>query len=194
MRALILIRIVHSSADMGSLSRELKDEAVMKLGRERWEENQRLIEEFWDDVEKEIQGIKVDHSRLRLYQDGLPCGGDLGMKIVEDTAAKGSRNFQILRTLIERGAHLEMTESPELLKKEYEHIKPVLTAVTAEEREEAARRYSCVKDELIIERDRFIAERIDGSLKDGEVGILFIGAHHNVASKLPQDIKLISTK
>jgi len=51
MRKLILIRIVHTSADRGSMKQEMKKEKIAKIGRKRWEENQRLIEKFWRDAE-----------------------------------------------------------------------------------------------------------------------------------------------
>ena len=128
MRKLILIKIIHTSADMGSMSEGLVKEGIAKIGREKWFENQRKIEKFWDDLEKEIDALNLDYSSTRIYQDGLPCGGELGFKIVRETADKGSKNYQIVRKLIERGAAIEATESPELLRKEYEHIKAIRRA------------------------------------------------------------------
>jgi hypothetical protein len=192
MRKLILIRIVHTSSDMGSMGEGLVKEGMAKMGREKWLENQRKIEKFWDDLEKEIDALNLDYSRTRIYQDGLPCGGELGLRIVMETADKGSKNYQIVRKLIERGAAIEATESPELLRKEYEHIKALITARTPEEKADAACRYDQIKDELMQERDAYIAKAIDISLKDDETGLLFIGAVHNVISKLAKDIEVKS--
>jgi hypothetical protein len=192
MRILFLIRIVHTSADMGSMGEGLVKEGMAKIGREKWLDNQRKIERFWDDLEKEIDELDLDYSRTRIYQDGLPCGGEQGFRIVRETADKGSKNYQIVRKLIERGATVEATESPELLRKEYEHIKALLTARTPEEKEDAARRYDQIKDELLQERDAYIAKAIDHSLKDEETGLLFIGAVHNVIPKLTKDIEVKS--
>ena len=192
MRKLILIKIVHTSADMGSMGEGLVKDGMAKIGREKWLENQGKIEKFWDDLEKEIDGLGLDYSKTRIYQDGLPCGGELGLKIVRETADKGSKNYQIVRKLIERGAVIEATESPELLMKEYEHIKALMTARTPEEKSDAARRYDEIKDELMQERDAYIAKAIDISLKDGETGVLFIGAFHNVIPELAKDIEVKS--
>lgn len=190
MRKLILIRIVHTPADMGSVKGSLEMEGVAKIGKQRWEENQRKIEKFWNEVEKEIDVLDLDYSKVRIYQDGLPCGGELGLKIVNETANNGSRNYQIVKKLIERGATIEATESPELLRKEYEYIKAFANAQTEEEKADARRRYDEVKDQLMEERDAFIAKAIDATLKEGETGILFIGAFHNVIPKLPKDIEV----
>jgi hypothetical protein len=189
MRKLILIKIIHTLADMGSMSEGLVREGIAKLGQEKWFENQRKIEKFWNDLEKEIDALNLDYSKTRIYQDGLPCGGELGLKIVRETADKGSKNYQIVTKLIERGAAIQATENPELLRKEYEHIKALITAKTPEEKTVATYRYDQIKDELMQERDAFIAKAIDISLKDDETGLLFIGASHNLIPKLAKNIE-----
>jgi len=192
MRKLFLIRIVHTATDMGTMSDGLMKEGMAKMGTEKWLLNQKKIEQFWDDLEKEIDGLDLDYSRTRIYQDGLPCSGDLGLRIVRETADKGSRNYQIVRKLIDRGAKIEATENPQLLRKEYEHIKAILTAQTEEEKAAAVNSYDKIKDELIKERDAFIAKAIDITLKEDEAGVLFIGAFHNVLPMVAKDIEVKS--
>lgn len=187
-----MIKIVHTASDMGTMSDGLMKEGMAKMGKEKWLLNQKKIEQFWDDLEKEIYDLDLDYSRTRIFQDGLPCSGDLGLRIVRETADKGSRNYQIVRKLIERGATIETTESPQLLRKEYEHIKAILAAQTKEEKVAAANSYDMIKDELIHERDAYIAKAIDISLKDDETGLLFIGALHNVLPMLAKDIEVKS--
>lgn len=43
---------------------------------------------------------------------------------------------------------------------------------------------------LLEARDKFIAKQIDATLSDGEIGILFIGALHQVAQVLPKRIEV----
>ncbi len=188
MRKLIVIRIVHAPSDMGSMKDGLEKEGIAKLGRQRWEENQRKIANFWDEVERDVEALGIDTEKLRIYQDGLPCAGALGERIVRETAERGSRNYQIIRRLMDRGAKIEATESPELLRKEYDYIKAFLEAKTGAEREEALKRYDQAKDKLMEDRDAFIAQSINSTLKDGETGLLFIGASHNVIPKIAKDI------
>ncbi|MDI6640159.1 MAG: hypothetical protein QMD78_04995 [Methanocellales archaeon] len=192
MRKLIYIPIVHTSADMGSMKEGLKEAGMAKLGEREWIENERRIAKFWNEVEREIDALDLDYENVRLYQDGLPCAGEIGMRIINTTAAMGSRNFQILKKLIEKGAIVEATESPDLLRKEYEYIKAFVNAISKKERSDAERQYEEIKDELMEKRDAFVAKTIDATLKDGETGILFIGANHNVKSKLPDDIDIKS--
>lgn len=178
--------------DMGSMKDGLEKEGVSKMGRQRWEENQRRIEKFWGEVDREVDGLGLAFEKVRIYQDGLPCAGELGERIVRETADKGSKNYQIIRKLMDRGAIIEATESPELLRQEYGHIKAILEAKTDQERTEAATRYDQVKDRLMEDRDTFIAQNISSTLKDGETGLLFIGASHNVIPKLAKDIEVKS--
>lgn len=192
MRKLILVKIVHTSADMGTMGEGLIKEAMAKFGKEKWLENQRKIENFWNELEKEIDSLGLDYTRTRIYQDGLPCGGDTGTRIVRETAEKGSRNYQIVRKLIEKGAMIEATESVELLRKEYGHIKDIISSASGREKLEAAEKYEKIKDELILERDAYIAKAIDTSLKNDETGLLFIGAAHNVMTFLAKDIEVKS--
>jgi hypothetical protein len=111
---------------------------------------------------------------------------------VRETAEKGSKNYQIIRKLMDRGARIEATESPDLLRQEYSYIKAILEAKTDHERAEAAAMYDQVKDHLMEDRDSFIAQTISSTLKDGETGLLFIGASHNVIPKIAKDIEVKS--
>ncbi|MFH1337586.1 MAG: hypothetical protein ABIH55_01790 [Nanoarchaeota archaeon] len=193
MRELILVPIVHSLADMGSMSRGLEEISIQKLGKERWERNVIMIEKFWNEVELALDKLKLDYSKIRVYQDGLPCTReDLILKIINQTAEKGSRNYKIIKKLMERGAKIEGTESPELLLEEFNSIKAFAEAGSKEEKEKALKRFEKTKNELMEKRDEFIAKRIDTTLKSGETGILFIGAHHDVKQKLANDINLKS--
>ncbi len=45
------------------------------------------------------------------------------------------------------------------------------------------------RSRLLLEaRDRFVADRIDATLRDGEWGLLFMGLMHGVEQHLPHDI------
>ena len=95
-----------------------------------------------------------------------------------------------MQKLMDRGAKIEATESADLLRLEYGYIKALLEAKTDEERRTAEERYNQVKDKLLEERDLFIARAIDATLEEGETGLLFIGASHNVLPKIAGDIEV----
>lgn len=127
--------------------------------------------------------------RVRIYQDGLTVSGK-EMEIARDVAAKGSKNYQLILELVEKGAKLMATESPELLFREYAHIQRIAEAQAEGEREEAKRRYAAESAEILRARDAFIARRIAETLEEGEVGILFLGMMHEVDRLLPEGIQV----
>ena len=105
-------------------------------------------------------------------------------------AQDGIPNHQIVLSIIEHGGVLEKTESPALLKEEYEIIKAVVNAKTDPEREAASEKHKHRLYELTIERDKYIAQRISESLMEGQYGMLFIGATHDVVRYLDPTIDL----
>ena len=80
------------------------------------------------------------------------------------------------------------TESPELLVAEYQLASAELAAGRVSHRKIRPDR---VRDTLLEKRDRFIADRINGTLGAGESGILFMGMLHQVARYLDSSIKVV---
>jgi len=193
-RTLIYIPIVHSEADMGSSSDDVRQAYIRQKGLEAWETSRAAIKRVWADIDTAISALHVDFHRMRLYQDGLPvCGFE--ERIVRDLAGTpaGGVNYQILARLMDLGARLEGTEDLELLLKEREMLKsgtsdPLSSANATVLQAESA----SVKRELLHDRDCFIARRIDETLQPGEIGLLFLGALHDATAKLPATIKVVS--
>ena len=124
---------------------------------------------------------------IRLYQDGLPvCGREL--EIVTEVAESGSLNHQILLRLVEKGAILMGTESPELLLEEYELAKQTLSSNNIGEIRPLKTSQNEMRETLLRRRDRSIAERINSTLAKGETGIIFLGLLHSLDSLLDSDI------
>ena len=175
------IPILHSSADMGSLSESLKKEYLSRYGTSKWQEHLRGIEGFWRLVTRRVLSLPLDFRRVRIYQDGLPCCSH-ELDIVREVAAKGSKNHQLLLQLVGRGAILMGTEDPELLLEEHRLVKTTVEGTGPIDSQAAA--------DLMRKRDAFIARRIAETLGAGETGLLFIGALHQVGKLLPTDIQV----
>ena len=192
MRRLLHVPIVHGNADMGSALSRVRQAYIDDRGEDAWEASRRAIADFWQAIEMGMDNLCLDYTTDLLYQDGLPvCGNE--QKIVSDLAAQGVANYRILLKLADRGATLEGTEDPELLRKEYGLIMSALPG--AERRGEAGSREAARHAELsrlLEQRDLFIARRIDASLLDGETGILFLGALHRAVEKLPSTITVMT--
>ncbi|MEW5759835.1 MAG: hypothetical protein AB1779_03605 [Candidatus Thermoplasmatota archaeon] len=191
-RKLLIVQIFHTGAEMGSVRETLEGISEKLIGKEGWEAHKKRVAEFWEHMEKLLleRFATTDFCKLKLYQDAQILNGKIGIKMIEDIANMGSRNHQLLLQLIQKGAKLMKTESFELLKEEYMLTKNVLNAKTPEAALIAKNDYKARKDSLLDERDKYIAKNIDRSLKDEEIGIIFIGAIHRIERYLPNDIKI----
>ncbi|MFA4876988.1 MAG: hypothetical protein WC586_06210 [Methanoregula sp.] len=191
-KKLMLIPIVHSEKEMGSLKSDISEMIDRKFGKEKRDQHRKDVALFWDNLRTMVDTVlvNIDGSAVRIYQDGMPIGGEIGAKLIAMGAKDGIPNHQIVLSIIEHGGVLEKTESPALIKEEYEIIKSVVNAATDMEREALSEKFKHRLYELTLERDKFIAGRINESLRDGEFGMLFIGATHDVAPYISQDIDL----
>ena len=192
MRRLIYIPIVHTDADMGSLASTLEQSTAAVCGEKRWEKHKATASEFWQRVSDYLETL--DAKNLKVYQDGFVSDGDLGKKIIDVGVRRGSKNYEIILNVLNRGARLVSTESVALLEEEYGHISQIIKAETASEKRLAYRKYETRKVQLIKERDSFIARTINETLKDGEAGLLFLGAYHDVVPHLAKDIAVEQLK
>ena len=189
MRTLIHIPIIHTQADMGALAGAIRRLSIEKLGRQEWERSIRAIDRLWTIIRETIEKLDFSYPQVRLYQDGLPnCGREA--QIVNDLAEAGSPNHQLLLFLMGKGATLMGTESPELLLEEYQLVQQVLSAQGLGEVERVQARQESLSQSLLERRDRYIAERINGTLGEGETGILFLGMLHSLEKHLAKDIQV----
>jgi hypothetical protein len=192
MRNLYVIPIIHMSADMGSMAPTLDDTAIAKLTPELWQGHKEIVSVFWDSIGQFLDSLHVNG--FRVYQDGMITDGAEGLRIVKEGINQGSKNYEALSKLLERGAVLVKTEALSLIKQEYSYITKITRSRSLKEREVAAFRYKLARGKLLKQRDEFIAGRINETLAEGETGILFIGAYHNVVHRLDPDIKVGEVK
>ncbi len=192
MRELLYVPVIHVDSDLGSIASDIDKRSADICGKERWEMHKQSVIIFWDKIEEYFK--KLDAGNLKIYQDGLLADGELGQKIVEEGARKGSRNFRIILDLMERGGELRKTEDVELLKEEYNRILKLSQARSLWGRATAYIGYRIHKDRMMEKRDRFIAETINETLKEEERGVLFMGAFHEVCQYIAKDIKVKEVK
>ena len=185
-RKLVYIPIIHTAADMGTLAASIRGKKLFLVGRQGLARNVAAVEKMWQEIEGVASRLPVAPGTVRIYQDGLPiCQHE--QEIVSELAESGSRNHRLLLQLQSRGARVMGTESPELLVEEYQLAKASLASgVTAED----ASRQRQLRDTVLEKRDRFIADRINVTLGDGETGILFIGMLHSLSRFLDSDIRV----
>jgi hypothetical protein len=180
MRALIHFPIIHGQQDLGTLNAAVNQSRT----EQQIQQHQAAIEQFWAITATTIEGLELDYTHLKLYQDGLPvCGKE--KEIVAEVALAGSQNYTLLQSLLSKGAILMGTESPDLLLKEHALMSQLLQS--------GEQQLSTLETEqlLLSQRDDYIAQRINETLHEGEMAILFLGFMHNIEDKLSTDIVLI---
>lgn len=177
---------------MGSLDKSLARNRRDVMGKERWELHQQVIAGYWQEVETWCLSLKAP--LLAIYQDGLLADGDLGRKIIQENAARGSVNFRIVNRLMEKGAIIRKTEDVLLLKEEYRRALRLAQTPSPWDRVTACVGCHFDKDDLMERRDRYIARTIDLTLNAVETGLLFIGAFHDVIPMLADDISVHEVK
>lgn len=180
------------SADLGSISSDLDKQGEKLCGEERWRTHKKNVSKFWGIISRYVDSLEAKN--LKIYQDSLVANGEMGMKIVQEAVKKGSKNYEIIAKLIEKGAKIVKTEDISLIKEEYDYITKMAKSKSFLGRMLGALRYKLKKGKLLKKRDEFIAKTIDETLKDGETGILFLGAHHEVLSKLLGNIQVEEVK
>jgi hypothetical protein len=189
-KTLIYIPIIHSAADMGALGESVHRVTLQKLGEKEWESKIDLIDKLWNTIEAAVDEIPFPLEKVRIYQDGLPVCG-IESKIVAEIAESGSRNHRLLLRLMEKGATIMGTESPELLTEEYDLVKRILAAENSVEAAKIEADQKTLSDALLEKRDRYIADRINDTLRPGETGIIFLGMLHSLNGLLDGDIRVI---
>lgn len=192
MRSLIYVPIIHSHADLGSLAAAVNTQGVLRLGDEYWLKHKQIVDGLWASIRNYFAYIDV--TGYLIYQDGMVTDGELGQQIVEDGKQAGSKNFELLAQLIDRGAILARTENLRIIKAERDRLVAIIETKSTSKKIIAVLKYKLFKNILLRKRDAYIANKIENTLGYNKHAILFIGADHNVKSKLPQDIQIFELK
>ena len=192
MRKLIYVPIIHTDPDLGQLAEGVEEQAKEIVGSDNWGKHKQLVRRYWIEIENYWKKKKV--GGVKIFQDGLLANGEVGRRIVKELASKGSINHRIIEQLEKKGAKLVKTEDPELLKEEYFLTRELIKKKSFLGGLFAYLRYKLRKDKLLAARDAYIIKRINESLEEGETGVCFLGAYHQVLSSLPGDITVIKLK
>ncbi len=201
MRRLLIIPIVHNDADLGRLESSLANWKLNVFQDEQIRYGKQLVRRFWDELQSVIVRWNLHFPTTVVFQDALPkvaqSNAHLLIQIIGDLSKSGSLNYRLLQWFFDQGAKIVGTENPDLLIEEYKLVKQRFTQNeehTIDLKTSSAQTTSDQIEqrlkELLVQRDRFIANRIEEELKPAETGILFIGMLHQVENWLPKDIEV----
>lgn len=187
MRTLVYIPIMRTQAEISTLADVLQRRG---LSLQEWKRSSPTSGPLWLAIREVIEKMDLPYPRVRLYQDGLPQN-NREVQMVMDLAQTGSPNHQLLLFLIQKGATLVGAESPELLLEDYQLVRQTLDAPGLGEPKEVEARRQLLSSALLERRDRYIGQRIDETLLQEEMGILFLDMLHSVGKHLPSDIRVL---
>lgn len=177
-RKLLVVPILHTKEDMGSLGSRLPAEDGYSA----------VVAEFWEEVKNKVKRYLKPSKKIKVYQDGLPATFP---KLVEKIICEvKSPNYELLRFLKSKGAKVLGTEDPKLLKEEYQFISQIFTTQDETAKGKLRQAYGSQASDLLAKRDSYIANRINRTLDHGDLGVLFLGAAHKIESKLSKDIQV----
>ena len=83
------------------------------------------------------------------------------------------------------------TESSELLVEEYQLVKEAFASGTPQVATRGEARRKALRDSLLKRRDQYIARRVNGTLRTGETGLIFLGMLHSLGPWLDKDIRVV---
>lgn len=191
MRILYYVSIaMHSPEELGSLAKPLLEIQKRIYGPNAEEIYREKINKYWEDIIRHLQKKELftpeKCKKLHIYVDGLPQAEDCHVqKVVQELIKLKLPQYIIIEELLRKGAVICGTESRELLLEEHAMWKRVV--------EQGIDPDPKRKAELLQERDEFIAKRINQTLPENEIGILFIGAAHKVDDEVKKisDIEIV---
>jgi len=219
-RVLYYVQILaHSSEELGSLAKALAKKIDIKAHDEIayrfWSKVRQAMKEkglnqpeicqklhiYVDGLSSQLYYCKVcfEKTGKKYYMDEIEsnkiqcsvCGSIVPaameeplMQLVSFLTKAKVPQYLMIEKLIERGAKIHGTESQQLLEEEHKMWLNATNGAGINPQRAAA---------LLQERDEFIAKRINETLPENEIGILFIGAAHKVADEIKKfsDIKVI---
>jgi hypothetical protein len=192
MRMLYVVPIVHSPEDLGTLADVALSLRRSLVSDTTCDASQAAVRRFWADLTDTIESWNIHYASLTVYQDALPvCEAALSgveQQIIDELASKGSRNHQILQWLRSQGAMIVGTESPALLIEEYQLMKESMMRELEGDESPSAASHRSGQVAILRSRDKFIANRIDQTLRDSQTGLIFLGLIHQLEEHLPNDV------
>lgn len=147
------------------------------------------------DMLKEKDKKEGRNSQLMMgYLRGKISEKKATMGIIKRIAASDSKNYKLLKKLLQKGATLEASEDYNLVKEERNYILKIKDAKSDKDKASAKKRYEKRKNSLLKKRDRYFADRINKTVHEGESGLVFIGKKHNILPFLDGNIIVKETR
>ena len=147
------------------------------------EEGQSILDRYWSEVRDQIENMERRLGKIKhVYHEAIDSSDDGGLKTLDDMNPAVSG---FVRTLCRTGATMEATEDRALLEESTDWQRCLTIGLMSEKVLKLA---SDGYQESTKLRYEHIAQRIDTTLGENEIGVLFIGQDHRV--QFPTDVQV----
>ena len=158
---------------------------LMFSGKEAPPEYVEKFNLYWEQVSEHVANLESKVGKVsHVYHESIALAGEDGLKVMEKL---NPSCHQIVTDKCQRGAVLEATEDRELAGESMDWERFLLMGFMSQK---VAKMVSEFYVEALRKRYEHIARRINETMKDSEVGMLFIREDHMV--QFPQDIEVFS--
>ena len=144
-----------------------------------------LFDIYWQQVREHLSNLESKIGGVnRIYHESISMAGEEGLKFLEKISVS---SYQIVNEKCRSGAQVEATEDTELVGESMDWERHLMMGFISEK---VARTVSDFFAEASKKRYEHIAKRIDETVKENEVAMLFIREGHRV--QFPPDIEVFS--
>ena len=160
---------------------------LLFAGAEAPAEYKEKYERFWQQVADQIAAQESKVGKIsRIYHESISLGGEDGINILEKV---NILSHKIVKDKVEKGASFEAVEEMELLDECMDWERCLMMGFySTKVADTITRAYR----EASTKRNEHISHRIDETLKDAEVALLFIREGHAVQFPVDVDVFIVA--
>ncbi len=146
--------------------------------------------EFWEYVDERVKAAGSALARIYLESSGVPGKRELNMLKINNPS-----QHEVVQHAMEQGAEIVQAEDPELVLETMSWMQKLhelsSSSSSREDLESKLQTISQFLQESMVERNQHVKKRIDETLEEGEMGLLFMDMSRDL--DLPKDIRVIIT-
>ena len=147
------------------------------------EEGIAVLQRYWDQIESQVASLESRLGTIRsVYHEGMTEGGEESLKYM---ATVDERCHALIQSKIRAGASLEATEDGEVLVETLDLQRCLMLPFSGDT---VALRLREWLTEGLHRRYEYVSRRIDDTLGEDQVGLLFISERHQV--QFPADVEV----
>ena len=147
------------------------------------EEGIAVLQRYWDQIESQVASLESRLGTIKsVYHEGMTEGGEEALKYM---ATVDERCHALIQSKIRAGASLEATEDGEVLVETLDLQRCLMLPFSGDT---VALRLREWLTEGLHRRYEYVSMRIDDTLGEDQVGLLFISERHQV--QFPADVEV----